>query len=116
MQAGALLFSSGQARRLVMRLAAPALPAARQAARRQTCCSAHMHTEVDCPMTDATEHAKELDRLVTQGHQDANLHSALAKKFPNITQLEIEAAHTEIAAGRRLKLKVRPGSDDDRTD
>ena len=64
-------------------------------------------------MTDHAEIANELDRLVTEGHQDSSLPHALQRKFPDITQSEIEAALIEIAAGRRLKMKVRLGADDD---
>lgn len=64
-------------------------------------------------MTDHSGLASELCRLVTEGHQDSSLESVLAKKFPNITQSEFEAAHTKLAARRRRKMKARLGADDD---
>ena len=66
-------------------------------------------------MTDHAEIANEVDRLVTEGHQDSSLPRALQRKFPGISQPEIEAALMEIAAGRRLKMKVRRGADADPT-
>jgi hypothetical protein len=74
-----------------------------------------MHFEGDVPMTDRAEIANELDRLVTQGHQDSSLPPALHRKFPDISQSEIEAALIEITAERRLKMKDRLGTDADPT-
>lgn len=66
-------------------------------------------------MADHSEIAIELDRLVTQGHQDSSLPPALQRKFPDITQSEIDAALEEIATGRKLRSKVHFGPDDDPT-
>lgn len=62
--------------------------------------------EIDL-MTDRAELAKELDRLITQGHQDSSLSSSLLKKFPEATEAEIEAGLFEVAATRRLNMKDR---------
>lgn len=51
-------------------------------------------------MTDCTELSKELDRLITQGHQDSSLKTALLKKFPDVTQSEIEAGLDKVTADR----------------
>ena len=51
-------------------------------------------------MTDCAELSKELDRLITQGHQDSSLKTALLKKFPDVTQGEIEAGLDKVAADR----------------
>jgi hypothetical protein len=52
--------------------------------------------------------SEELDRLITQGHQDSSLLAALQKKFPDVTQTEIEAGLTEITEARRFKAKCFP--------
>ena len=57
--------------------------------------------------TDYAELSEELDRLITQGHQDSSLLTALQKKFPDITQQEIEAGLNGIAAARTFKAKRR---------
>lgn len=57
--------------------------------------------------TNYAELSKELDRLITQGHQDSSLLTALQKKFPDVTQAEIEAGLTEITADRTLRVKRR---------
>lgn len=62
-------------------------------------------------MTDHSDIANELERLVTEGHQDSSLPPALQKNFPDISQSEIDAALVEITAGRRLKMKVRLGAE-----
>jgi hypothetical protein len=51
-------------------------------------------------MTDCAELSKELDRLITQGHQDSSLKTALLRKFPDVTQSEIEAGLDKVAADR----------------
>lgn len=59
-------------------------------------------------MTDrAKELAKELDRLITQGHQDSSLSASVLRKFPDTTEAEIEAGLLEVAATRRLNMKDR---------
>ena len=57
--------------------------------------------------TDNTELSEELDRLITQGHQDSSLLTALQKKFPDVTQTEIEAALTGITEARKFRAKRR---------
>jgi hypothetical protein len=51
-------------------------------------------------MTDCAELSKELDRLITQGHQDSSLKTAVLRKFPDVTQIEIEAGLDKVAADR----------------
>ena len=53
------------------------------------------------PSTD--EISQELDRLITQGHQDSSLLPALQKKFPDVTQAEVEAGFEKVIADRGLK-------------
>lgn len=65
-------------------------------------------------MTDCAEFTKELDRLITQGHQDSSLSSSLLRKFPDTTQAEIDAGLIEITAARRLKIKDRLAGDESR--
>ena len=55
-------------------------------------------------MADSAEVSQELDRLITQGHQDASLLPALQKKFPDITQAEVEAGFAKVIADRGLKV------------
>ena len=57
--------------------------------------------------SDHTELSAELDRLITQGHQDSSLLTALQKKFPDVTQTEIEAALTGITEARKFRAKRR---------
>jgi hypothetical protein len=58
-------------------------------------------------MTDCAELSTELNRLITQGHQDSSLAIALLRKFPDITQGEIEAGLDKLAADR-LKARRKP--------
>lgn len=58
-------------------------------------------------MTDSLELSTEINRLITQGHQDSSLVIALRRKFPGITQGEIEAGVDKLAADR-LKAKRTP--------
>ena len=58
-------------------------------------------------MTDPVELANELDRLITQGHQDESLATALKKKFPDVTQAEIAESLSGIIADRALRMKPR---------
>jgi hypothetical protein len=53
-------------------------------------------------MTDSSEVSRELDRLITLGHQDASLLTALQRKFPDLTQAELEAGFDKVSADRRL--------------
>ncbi len=54
-------------------------------------------------MTDFGELSRELDRLITLGHQDASLLTALRRKFPELTQTELEAGFDKVIADRGLK-------------
>lgn len=56
-------------------------------------------------MADTAEVSQELDRLITQGHQDSSLLPALQKKFPDITQAEVEAGFAKVIADRGLKAE-----------
>jgi hypothetical protein len=54
-------------------------------------------------MTDSSEVSRELDRLITLGHQDSSLLIALQRKFPDLTQVELEAGFEKVVADRGLK-------------
>ena len=56
-------------------------------------------------MADTAEVSQELDRLITQGHQDSSLLPALQKKFPGITQAEVEAGFDKVISDRGLSVK-----------
>lgn len=56
-------------------------------------------------MTDTAAISEELDRLITQGHQDSSLLPALQKKFPDVTQAEVEAGFDKVIADRGLKVE-----------
>ena len=58
-------------------------------------------------MTDCVELSTELNRLVTQGQQDSSLAIALLRKFPGITEGEIEVGLEKLAADR-LKARRKP--------
>ena len=62
---------------------------------------------MDSVTTDHAELSEELDRLITQGHQDSSLLTALQKKFPDVTQTEMEAALTGITEARKFRAKRR---------
>lgn len=55
-------------------------------------------------MTECLEVSRELDRLITLGHQDASLLTALRRKFPGLTQAVLEAAFDRVIANRGLTL------------
>lgn len=55
-------------------------------------------------MAEFVEVARELDRLITLGHQDASLLTALQRKFPGLTQAGLEAAFSKVIADRGLKF------------
>jgi len=55
-------------------------------------------------MTECLEVSRELDRLITLGHQDASLLTALRRKFPGLTQADLEAAFDRVIANRGLTL------------
>lgn len=54
-------------------------------------------------MTDNGEVSRELDRLITLGHQDASLFTALQRKFPDLTQAELEAGLEKVIVDRGLR-------------
>lgn len=54
-------------------------------------------------MTDCSEVSRELDRLITLGHQDASLFTALQRKFPDLTQAELEAGFEKVIVDRGLR-------------
>jgi hypothetical protein len=58
-------------------------------------------------MIDGAVVSQELDRLITQGHQDSSLRTALQRMFPDITLAEIEAGLDQVAADRSLKQKLK---------
>jgi ABC-type ATPase with predicted acetyltransferase domain len=58
-------------------------------------------------MTDCAEFSAELNRLITQGHQDSSLAIALLRKFPGITQGEFEAGLDRLTADR-IKARRKP--------
>lgn len=54
-------------------------------------------------MTDCSEVSRELDRLITLGHQDSSLFTALQRKFPDLTQAELEAGFEKVIVDRGLR-------------
>jgi len=54
-------------------------------------------------MTNCNEVSRELDRLITLGHQDASLLTALQRKFPDLTQAELEAGFEKVIVDRGLR-------------
>jgi hypothetical protein len=54
-------------------------------------------------MTDCSEVSRELDRLITLGHQDSSLLTALQRKFPDLTQAELEAGFEKVIVDRGLR-------------
>jgi hypothetical protein len=59
-------------------------------------------------MTQASAVSSELDRLITLGHQDASLVTALQRKFPDLTEAELEASFAKVISDRGLKLDPEP--------
>ncbi len=55
-------------------------------------------------MTQSSEVSRELDRLITLGHQDSSLLTALQRKFPDLTEAELEAGFQKVIADRGLKI------------
>jgi len=90
-----------------VRTGRPRCPAFTRAARPRQPSATSICLRLSVPMTDHSEITHALERLVTEGHQDSSLSSALQRIFPNITQQEIDAE-------RRLKKKVRLGADPER--
>ena len=60
-------------------------------------------TEFSTGMTEPSEVSRELDRLITLGHQDSNLLTALQRKFPDLTEAEFEAGFEMVRADRGLR-------------
>ena len=54
-------------------------------------------------MTNCNEVSRELDRLITLGHQDASLLTAMQRKFPDLTQAELEAGFEKVIVDRGLR-------------
>jgi len=52
--------------------------------------------------------SSELDRLITLGHQDANLVTALQRKFPDLTEAELKAGFAKVISDRNLKINSKP--------
>jgi hypothetical protein len=59
-------------------------------------------------MTQASAVSSELDRLITLGHQDANLVTALQRKFPDLTEAELEAGFAKVISDRGRKIDPEP--------
>jgi hypothetical protein len=60
-------------------------------------------TEYSSGMTQSSKVSHELDRLITLGHQDLSLLTALQRKFPDLTEAEFEAGFEKVRADRGLK-------------
>lgn len=54
-------------------------------------------------MTESNDVSRELDRLITVGHQDASLLTALQRKFPDLTEAQIRQGFAKVIADRGLK-------------
>ncbi len=54
-------------------------------------------------MIEPSEISRELDRLITLGHQDASLLTALQRKFPDLTESELEDGFARVKASRSMK-------------
>jgi hypothetical protein len=67
-------------------------------------------------MPSTAEISQELDRLITQGHQDSSLLPALQKKFPDVTQAEVEAGFDKVIADRGLQVKQQDPAFDEAPD
>lgn len=61
-------------------------------------------------MTQANAVSSELDRLITLGHQDANLVTALQRKFPDLTEAELDAGFAKVISDRGLKMNTEPNA------
>jgi hypothetical protein len=59
-------------------------------------------------MTQASAVSSELDRLITLGHQDASLVTALQRKFPDLTEAELAAGFAKVISDRSLKNNAEP--------
>jgi hypothetical protein len=53
-------------------------------------------------MIEPSEISRELDRLITLGHQDASLWTALQRKFPDLTDAELEDGFARVKANRSM--------------
>jgi hypothetical protein len=54
-------------------------------------------------MTESNDVSRELDRLITVGHQDASLLTALQRKFPDLTEAQLRQGFAKVIADRGLK-------------
>ena len=59
-------------------------------------------------MKDLAEVSQELERLITLGHQDTSLITALQRKFPGITDAEVQASFDAVKANRVVKTEPAP--------
>lgn len=54
-------------------------------------------------MIDLSDVSHELDRLITLGHQDSSLWTALHRKFPDLTDAQLKTGFAKVIADRGLK-------------
>jgi len=54
-------------------------------------------------MTESSDVSRELDRLITLGHQDSSLWTALHRKFPDLTEAQLRVGFAKVTADRGLK-------------
>jgi len=54
-------------------------------------------------MTATSDLSQELDRLITLGHQDSSLWTALHRRFPDLTEAQLRLGFAKVIADRGLK-------------
>jgi hypothetical protein len=57
-------------------------------------------------MIEPSEISRELDRLITLGHQDASLLTALHRKFPDLTESQLADGFATVKATRSMKTNL----------
>jgi hypothetical protein len=57
-------------------------------------------------MIEPSEISRELDRLITLGHQDASLLTALQRKFPDLTESQLADGFATVKATRSMKTNL----------
>ena len=57
-------------------------------------------------MADCVDVAKEIDRLVHEGHQTSSLFPAVLKKYPGLTKSEFDEAFEEAIAARKRRVEA----------
>lgn len=57
-------------------------------------------------MTESSDVTLELDRLITVGHQDSSLVTAIYRKFPDLTAVELAAGFAQVTTIRSMKMAV----------